>query len=162
MGRRDAGFIIGPPNPGRLTQIPCSYFFGIIVVNKDARTKAVSSRPSSRSRKGSSSNSGSTPSSSAGQAGARPRSAKAALASARRTWFVLAGLAGALAVAGALLKVLAPPPLAPDATASLFAVSQGNNPPRTHLRARRCRSQESGRWRAIYVHQSLTTLPAMP
>lgn len=66
---------------------------------------------------------------------------------------MLAGFAGALAITGALLKILAPPPLAPDATASLFAVTQEQSIARIFDTPV---SINPGRWRSIYVHQSLT------
>jgi hypothetical protein len=105
------------------------------VVNKDARTKADSSRSSSKDRK------------------ARGSSVKKAAASARRTWIVLTGLAGGLAFTGALLKALAPPPLTPDATASLFAVNQEQSIDQLFDTPV---TVGSDRWHAIYVHQSLS------
>jgi hypothetical protein len=104
-------------------------------VNKDARTKAAHSRPSSADRK------------------VVSRSAQSRAASARRTWVVLAGLAGGLATTGALLKVLAPPPLTPDATASLFAVSQDQSIEQIFETPV---AVKPGRWHSIYIHQSLT------
>ena len=114
---------------------PFAIYKQAIVVNKDARTKAVHSRSSSGDRKSSA------------------RSAKSAVASARRTWIVLAGLAGGLATTGALLKALAPPPLTPDATTSLFAVSQDQSIDQIFETPA---AIKPGRWRSIYVHQSLT------
>lgn len=122
--------------------------FSAYVVNKDARTKAVSTRPSNSARKARLS--ASSASTASGQA---PRSVKAAVARARRTWFVLGGLVGGLAITGALLTVLAPPPLAPDATASLFAVGQDQSIDRIFDTPA---SVQPGRWHSIYVHQSLT------
>jgi hypothetical protein len=102
-------------------------------VNKDARTKADSSR-SSKTRK------------------SEVRSQKLSAAGARRTWVVLAGLAGGLACTGALLKALAPPPLTPDATTSLLAIAQEQSIDQILDGV----SVKPGRWRAIYVHQSLS------
>ena len=51
------------------------------------------------------------------------------------------------------LKALAPPPLTPDATASLYAIGQEQSIDQifdTLVAAK------PGRWRSIYVHQSLT------
>lgn len=104
-------------------------------MNKDARTKASSSRSTSTGRTGGN------------------RTKKSTSASTRRTWIVLGGLAGGLALTGALLKALAPPPLSPDATASLYAVSQSQSIDQifdTPVPVK------PGRWRAIYVHQSLS------
>jgi hypothetical protein len=113
--------------------------YSAYVVNKDARTKAGPSRPSNKAARAGSSVSA--------------RSTKAAIARARRTWIVLGGLAGGLAVTGALLTALAPPPLKPDATASLFAIGQDQSIDRVFDIPV---GIPPGRWHSIYVHQSLT------
>jgi hypothetical protein len=109
-------------------------------VNKDARIKAVStpSRTSAKPR--------------------APRAKKgadsAAVARARRNWIVLAGLAAFMATTGAILKTLAPAPLAPDAAGSLYAVGAEQSIGRIFdTRA----PLKPGRWHSIYVHHSLTS-----
>ena len=86
---------------------------------------------------------------------ARPpeRSANDAEAGNRRTWFVLCALVGMLAFTGALLKALAPAPLTPDATASLFALGQAQSFDQIFETPVALRG---GHWKSIYIHQSLT------
>ncbi|HZL37767.1 MAG TPA: hypothetical protein VFC78_20790 [Tepidisphaeraceae bacterium] len=84
---------------------------------------------------------------------AADRSGESHRETSRRPWIVLGSLVGTLAFTGALLKALAPAPLTPDATVSLFAMDQEQPIDRifdtpTAIRA--------GRWRSIYIHHSRT------
>ena len=108
-------------------------------MNKDARTQAGTSRTLAKTRKPSARKAG--------------KASQAAALSARRTWIVLAGLAGGLGVTGALLTALAPPPLTPDAATALIAVGQEQPIKQVVDEAV---AVKAGRWRSIYVHQSLT------
>ena len=111
-------------------------------MNKDARSSAAISSASGSGR-----------SAVSGKAKSAGRSPKSPAIGSRRTWIVLGGLLGGLAFTGALLKALAPPPLTPDATASLYAVGQEQpiDPIFDTLAP-----VKAGRWHSIYVHQSLT------
>lgn len=130
-----SGFI-GPllPVPAHVSKPPGPLLQANVVI-KDARTKADASR--SRSKKSKS---------------ARPTS-KPQPGHGKRTWMVLAGLVGGLAFTGALLKALAPPPLKPDAATTLLAVTQDQSIERIFDTPA---TIQPGRWRSIYVHQSLT------
>lgn len=106
-------------------------------MNKDARIKAASSPAKTRAK-------------------ASPSRGKdaGAVARARRNWIVLAVLAGFLAITGAILKTLAPEPLAPDASDSLYAVGPEQSIGRIFDTPA---PVKPGRWHSIYVHQSLTS-----
>lgn len=133
----ERGSAIGVPS--RLLSVERLWNFPAPVVNKDARIKAVA-RPI-RTTTG----------------GKPPRAKKAAdgaaVARARRNWIVLAGLVAFLAMTGAILKTLAPAPLAPDLSGSLYAVGPEQSIGRIFDTPV---AVKPGRWHSIYVHHSLT------
>jgi hypothetical protein len=73
--------------------------------------------------------------------------------SSRRTVFVFSTLVGALSVTAALLLVLAPAPLAPTASSSLFAVDA---PESLDAIFDTRVPVTSNRWKYIYIHHSRT------
>jgi hypothetical protein len=116
------------------------------VVNKDARIKAVS-KPTRTSAKAKALRH------SSGQAPrARKATDAAAVARARRNWIVLVGLVAFMAITGTILKTLAPAPLAPDATGSLYAVGPEQISRIFDIPV----ALKPGRWHSIYVHHSMT------
>ena len=108
------------------------------VVNKDARIKAVS-KPTRKSAK-------------AKAPRAKKTADAAAIARARRNWIVLVGLVAFMAITGTILKTLAPAPLAPDATGSLYAVGPEQISRIFDIPV----AVKPGRWHSIYVHHSMT------
>ena len=79
-------------------------------------------------------------------------SKKASKQQSRRTFYVFTGLTSALTLTGALLVMISPQPLRPDAPTSLAAVEGSDDPlaavytPKTPI--------SLGRWKYIYVHHS--------
>jgi hypothetical protein len=107
-------------------------------VNKDARTKASSSRSTGTSRTN------------------VTQTAKAA-ASVNRTWIVLCGLLFGLGVTGALLHALAPPPLTRDA-AGLLAI--GQEQPIEQVFDTPI-AIKPGRWHWVYIHLGTAPVTAV-
>ena len=117
-------------------------------MNKEARTPVASVSKKKKAVE----SAGQRQSKGASAAAASAAAASAAAASAQRTWFVLGGLAMALAATGAFLKVTAPRPLSPDGE-NLYAVNTSQAISELFDTSRPI---EPGRWKSIYVHQSLT------